>query len=618
MDLYISWKTTWDDEDPKFAVLADDSEALRRKNQAMDAGKRIWESWLLRVGGQPIDFNGADGHCQVPANELTDLERIRAQYAQTLGSGVRVAVGVGIKLSEADQALKSAAKQGGDRIVLYTPPEGDDDVADGPALSKADPAKNPSAAGGGISGASKPQAAAPASKPQGEASEHSQAESEQSALEDAPPKGELTHSGADAEAAFEAHADQADADDKSAEEEGGKADANSELKKEVVKVLQHVKAQAPALQQLTATEPKLFAAIQESIRAMLMLAKRVCGNGETPVKKSEVADYLKEKILNQDKDPIMKADRLFVKSAFLGKNGKVITTGSWHDIDQLPEGFEIDQEGFVDGNGNFFDRETAKEMSEPVKKSDETKEAPLTKTEFKSKDGIVIPAKYHPARRAYDKAHVERVSQAFGHNMDIKPRMVQMKDLATMSSGNMAVNKSRYNLYRRMLAAGDRLPPIVIRKNGIKYDIIDGSHRVQATLDHNGHDVNSPPKVAELHALEMTPKLKKAEPECEHGDWMDGLLGPNTACGKCGADRGILESEEEVAKKLPLPENAPTHTQHQYPVGAVKDHSPQGTRDVGKVKVKHENGRSGWVSVRAGQVLSQDGHPISSRNPGGK
>ncbi len=92
--------------------------------------------------------------------------------------------------------------------------------------------------------------------------------------------------------------------------------------------------------------------------------------------------------------------------------------------------------------------------------------------------------------------------------------------------------------------------------------------------------------MTELHALEMTPKMKKGD--------------------------------EPMDKKLPLPENAPTHTTHEYPVGAVKDHSAQGTRDVGKVKVSHENGKTGWVSVRAGQVLSQDGHPISSRNPGGK
>jgi hypothetical protein len=45
---------------------------------------------------------------------------------------------------------------------------------------------------------------------------------------------------------------------------------------------------------------------------------------------------------------------------------------------------------------------------------------------------------------------------------------------------------------------------------------------------------------------------------------------------------------------------------------------PIGATKGGKVKVTHEGGKAGWVSVRAGQVLSNDGHSISSRNPGGK
>jgi hypothetical protein len=60
--------------------------------------------------------------------------------------------------------------------------------------------------------------------------------------------------------------------------------------------------------------------------------------------------------------------------------------------------------------------------------------------------------------------------------------------------------------------------------------------------------------------------------------------------------------------KLPMPENAPKH-KFKHPVGASKD---------GKVKIRHDDGTSSWVSVRAGQVLSNDGHPISSRNPDGR
>jgi hypothetical protein len=47
---------------------------------------------------------------------------------------------------------------------------------------------------------------------------------------------------------------------------------------------------------------------------------------------------------------------------------------------------------------------------------------------------------------------------------------------------------------------------------------------------------------------------------------------------------------------------------------------PPGSEHNQRVKVVHADGKTSWVSVRAGQVMSQDatGHPISSRNPGGR
>jgi hypothetical protein len=64
------------------------------------------------------------------------------------------------------------------------------------------------------------------------------------------------------------------------------------------------------------------------------------------------------------------------------------------------------------------------------------------------------------------------------------------------------------------------------------------------------------------------------------------------------------------AKKaeLPMP-HVPSRPHLDLPVGTSRD---------GKIKIRHGDGSSGWVQVRAGQVLSQDGHPISARNPGGK
>jgi hypothetical protein len=45
---------------------------------------------------------------------------------------------------------------------------------------------------------------------------------------------------------------------------------------------------------------------------------------------------------------------------------------------------------------------------------------------------------------------------------------------------------------------------------------------------------------------------------------------------------------------------------------------PPGSQRDQRVKVVHADGSMSWVEVKAGQVTSEDGHPISSRNPGGR
>ncbi len=54
------------------------------------------------------------------------------------------------------------------------------------------------------------------------------------------------------------------------------------------------------------------------------------------------------------------------------------------------------------------------------------------------------------------------------------------------------------------------------------------------------------------------------------------------------------------------------------PVGSQIDGSPSANHSAGRIKVADPaTGKSKWRQVRAGQVMAQDGTPISSRNPGG-
>lgn len=72
------------------------------------------------------------------------------------------------------------------------------------------------------------------------------------------------------------------------------------------------------------------------------------------------------------------------------------------------------------------------------------------------------------------------------------------------------------------------------------------------------------------------------------------------------------KKDELAATKaeLPMP-HAAAHHNLNLPTGSYKE-------GVGKIKVQHGDGKTGWVQARAGQIMSQDGHPISALNPGGR
>jgi hypothetical protein len=50
------------------------------------------------------------------------------------------------------------------------------------------------------------------------------------------------------------------------------------------------------------------------------------------------------------------------------------------------------------------------------------------------------------------------------------------------------------------------------------------------------------------------------------------------------------------------------------PVGSTIDTGPSGTRNVGKIKIRRQDGKTSWISVRAGLVMGPDGNPRSSRS----
>lgn len=571
--LFLSWDVIWGHNDPRVTALKDDTEGLRRNDQAVEAARRVWESWFLRSMGAAVNYDGAAGRAQVPVDQIGDVDAVRRQIKELLDADV--AIGIGLKISEADLALKLALKRGG-TVVFYTDdvPKALEDLEKG-ALMKADEAgpespappapkkvaENSPAAGGGFSGAQGPGRAAGAAAPASEASEHSQGEGMAAMAEDAPGPQETTHAGADYEKQFQDAADGSDKEeqDQQAQTEDGRKAAD--LKEAVIQILKGLRQQAPVLEQLQVLEPQLFQAISGLMKAMLMMAKELVG--VAPVKKAE-----DDKI---EADPAKPPEA----SAELVKDA----------VPDAAQGLDVD---------HYSGRPDLKTVDPHFQG---TGQAGPEKARKKR-----IPRSYFYARGTRPEAHVAANAHLYHGRI---PAGTKLYDFSEDPDEYLA-------------------PKWKQTDDGQIYQVPD-LNDVEKDLHRRGfhgyRNYGPDGALALFHALPVAratvmkmddmPALPPPEgnlkSECKHFYGKGG-----NKCLRC--------KEEKIEKgKLPLPENAPKHVQHQYPVGAVKDSGPGGTRDVGKVKVMHpETGKTGWVEVRAGQVLSQDGHAISSRNPGGK
>lgn len=548
--LYLSWAPVWGKDDPRVAALKDDVEGLRRRAQGVDAAQRVWESWFLRSQGASINFDGAAGHASVPAGEIGDLDAVRRQVKQCLGDA-EIAVGVALKVSEADLALKLALRRNG-TVVFYTDevPKALEEKKEDPLLQKADGpapqkvAENSPAGGGGFSGASQPGAPS-VEAPAGEASEHSQGEAMASLADDGPSAPESTHAGADFENQFKSAADQGQQEDDARQAQTADGVRAADLKNAVVAILKNFRAQGQTLEQMKALEPNLYAAVQGCIKAMLMMAKELVGTA-----------------------PVQKSEPEMVEA--LEKKGDAIEAG-------IPVEHYSSQPNLQAVHPRFQGTGSAgPEKQRPNR----------------------VPRSYFYVAGTKPEAHVAANAHKYQGRLHPATRLY---DFGEDPAGHLN-------------ARWEQTPQGQIYKTP---DLDEVEAKLKSGGYHGYQNYGVPGALALFHPLPVRPaavqksetgeKVEFAEKkDCHH------FYGRGNKCLRCRA--------EKVEKgKLPLPENTPTHTQHHYAVGATKDSGPGGTRDVGKVKVQHaDDGKTSWVSVRAGQVLSQDGHAISSRNPGGK
>jgi 8-oxo-dGTP pyrophosphatase MutT (NUDIX family) len=112
---------------------------------------------------------------------------------------------------------------------------------------------------------------------------------------------------------------------------------------------------------------------------------------------------------------------------------------------------------------------------------------------------VSIPSMEHPDRPRYDANYTAALKDHYGPF--IKPVKVATDQLIPQ---NEVHDKSRYNLYRKMYRAGEKLPPLVVRKSKTPgaYEILDGNHKYHAVKAEGG---------GKLDAYELNDGLSKAE-----------------------------------------------------------------------------------------------------------
>ena len=167
-------------------------------------------------------------------------------------------------------------------------------------------------------------------------------------------------------------------------------------------------------------------------------------------------------------------------------------------------------------------------------------EASLSKAQknWRSREGITIPTADNPERRHWNDAFEQHLKEVFGsqRGQDLQPIKVPVEQLQGM---NMPVNQDRLRLYRRMAAAGEQLPPIVVRRSGKGFNVIDGNHRLAAAqargVTHlNAYEILDPVKKA-LKDIPVGPRVK-FQPE-EVQQWRSLTGGSNP----WKLDQGLLQ-----------------------------------------------------------------------------
>lgn len=638
LNVIVAYRGDGLDNEAREATLSDRPDDLSRLNQRINQGNGILQAWAEAKGGRVIAMMGDGGRLEVGADHLHELPQICEQYAQEVGT--TASVGVGKLLSEAEKALEFSVKTGGNSIQLYTE-ELEQELASlmepgnevnlfASYLDKAEePALNKPAAGGGMTGPSMSTPEAPEA-PAGEASEHSENESLQNMLENQPPPdvGAQFSQLAEASEGQEQQQKQQQAQQQQADEE------TENLRGAIVDVLKQFKEQGPLWEQLKEAQPDAYKTLTGVMAAMVAMAKQLYSGEEgeeqqeEPVKKSESLSLPINQLL-VNRDSLLQAYGNVGHSSGL-KGSK--TNG--------PVSVWIDEHGrniLTDGHHR------------------------LAAHLLSGKHGGVVPVQV-VGRGEQNYWHVPAGTEAMPLNPTLK--YGGLEDLASKDSlklnrhgGKTLVAKSE-DVFDKSTLPMSSAAPMHSTVEGflgqLKSLPKEGPDRGKLITSHMHHApflqaLRAHPQGKQVHTMLTGFLNSKANAGVGVGaktvakkDLMPGGKGDDkpdsdfdseqleTGASTETEEHGLDEARaKEVAKdhltedpdyynKAALEPGKTGRHQVVLPVGSQKDASANASRDVGKLKVADPaTGLTKWRSVRAGQVMSPDGTPTSSRNPSG-
>jgi hypothetical protein len=575
------------------ATVEDRVDDLSKLSQRVHSGDELFKLWAEAKGGRAIAIGKGDGRIEIGADHLEELEQLKDQYDECVGS--TCSVGVGVKLSEAEKALTVAQRKGGDRIELYTD-ETEQDLTDNPPpeetsqfydtffdksekFAKAVPGKNDDTRGGGMQGPAGP-AEPSIDTPAGEASEHSENEALQNMMENQPtPPDVAGQFGQLAEQSEQKENEekQAQAD----EQQAGEDDDN--LRGAVVEVLKQFKEQAPLWEQLKEAQPEAYKTLTLTMQAMVGLARKAFmgeeGEGqEQPVQKSEMPP-LAAPALHGNVETFLGAMKALPKVG--PHRGKFITQHMNHGpflqaLQAHPQGRQVYGmlNTFLNSKTNAGVGVGAHAMAKALPKG--------AKLPLKPGGAIGDQTENHANQTAFPGSKEHAVAtDALGGAEEVEYPISEEGDRKADWYGYHPLNDMDLHM----------------KLNGVRQFNADQS---------KGKMEREPTTYPDMHA------------EKQYWDDVNDAVKLRSPIFKWNGSTGQVTRNGIPVNKAALEPGKTGRHQVVLPVGSQIDPSPSAGRNVSRIKIlNRDNGKTKWRQVRAGMVMDPAGNPTSSRNPSG-